>query len=62
MGLVTYIHFEMLSFLKGNQLLLLLRLSNQNRSPLPFGFNIKMNDAGHKTNLASTWCPVETTL
>ena len=38
-----YNHFEMLSFLKGNQLLVQLRLSYQNRSLLPFGFNIKMN-------------------
>ena len=50
MGLVIYNHFEMLSFLKCNQLLLLLRLSYQNHSLVPFGFNIKMNDFGLNTH------------
>ena len=50
MGLVTYNHFEMLSFLKGNQLLLLWRLSYQNRSLLLFGFSTKINDFGLKTH------------
>ena len=48
----THNHFKMLSFLKGNQLLLpvVLRLSHQNRSLLPFGFNTKMNDFGLNTH------------
>ena len=52
MGLVIYNHFKMLSFLKGNQLLLLERLpyQYQNRSLFPFGFKIKMNDFGLNTH------------
>ena len=47
---IAYNHFEMVAFLKDNQLFLLYRLSYPNRSLLPFGFNVKMNNFGLNTH------------